>query len=137
MYGAVAAAIVVGMIMGSFYHLEMPAESRERKIDEKVLGMLQDMQWRTEDYYRTNKALPADLDTLYGEFPVPSTPTDRSAIGYEVTGDTTYKLCGEFAQNSYEEQFSQARPMYEKNYNWEYKAGEWCFEREIDEVYTQ
>ncbi len=136
-YGAVAAAVVFGMILASFYHLEMPAEARERKIDTEVVGILQDAQWRIEEYHQTNETLPENFVAIFGEFSVPETPDDRTPVSYEVTGETTYKLCGEFANDSFKEHNLYNRPMFEKNYNWEYKAGNWCFERVVDGVYKQ
>lgn len=143
MYGAIATAIVIGAIAASLYHLEMPSEAREARIDNEQVMALQDMQWRIEEYYRTNEALPANLVTLYGEFPVPEAPDGRAAYSYEVTGDKTYELCATFARDSSPtgEDYSLARPItspgMSKNYVWDYKAGEWCFEREIDDSYKQ
>ncbi len=143
MYGAVATAIVLGAIVASLYHLEMPNEAREARIDNEQLGVLQDMQWRTEEYYRSNEKLPTDLAELYGEFPVPTAPDGRSAYEYKVTGEKTYELCATFVRDSSVtgNDYSVARPVtgpgLSKNYNWDYKPGNWCFEREIDDVYKQ
>lgn len=140
-YGAVASAIIVGVIGASLYHLESPQTAREMRIDTEVLGTLQDMQWRIEEFYRVNEALPADINELYGEFSVPKAPEARGAYELIVTGEKTYQLCGEFAQNSNLEMSSMDRPMVVGtkaiNYTWDYKAGRWCFDREIDDTYRQ
>ena len=143
MYGAIATAIVIGAIAASLYHLEMPSEAREARIDNEQVGALQDMQWRVEEYYRTNEALPENLPALYGEFPVPEAPDGRAAYEYKVTGQKTYELCATFGRDSraQDEGYSYVRPVtgpgLEKNYIWDYKAGVWCFEREIDDTYRQ
>ena len=143
MYGAIATAIVIGAVAASLYHLEMPSEAREARIDNEQVGALQDMQWRVEEYYRTNEALPENLPVLYGEFPVPEAPDGRAAYEYIVTGDKTFELCATFgrASRAQDEGYSYARPItgpcLEKNYIWDYKEGQWCFEREIDDTYRQ
>lgn len=140
MYGAIATAIVIGAVAASLYHLEMPSEAREARIDNEQIAALQDMQWRIEDYYRTNESLPENLETLYGSFTVPIAPDGRDAYTFNITGDKTYQLCATFARDSRPEN-STVRPIsglgLEKNYVWDYKAGEWCFEREIDDTYRQ
>jgi len=140
MYGAVATAIVIGAISASLYHLEMPSEAREARIDNEQVLALQDIQWRTEEYYRTNKELPSDLPTLYGEFPVPEAPEGRTAYEYKVTGGETYELCATFGRDSSPTgtDYSIARPVtspgLSKNFVWDYKTGEWCFEREVSSI---
>jgi hypothetical protein len=142
-YGAVASAIVIGAVAASLYHLEMPSEAREARLDNEQVGALQDMQWRTEEYYRSNQALPENLQVLYGEFPVPIAPDNRATYTYKVTGEKTYELCATFVRDSSVtgNDYSMVRPVtgpgMSKNYNWDYKPGNWCFEREIDDVYKQ
>lgn len=141
MYGAIASAIVIGAIAASLYHLEMPRDARQAKIDNEQVGTLQDMQWRIEEYYRMNDMLPVDLTTLYDEFPVPEAPDGRAAYEYVVTGEKTYQLCATFVRSSTPGADTVTRPAIvpglEKNYNWDYQPGHWCFDREIDSVYKQ
>ncbi len=135
LFGAVTSAIVVAAVIAGGFNIDAPTEVREQKIDTLVVGDLQDMQWRIEDYYRQNDALPTDLDELYGDFDIPEAPEDRDEYVFTVTGENTYELCGEFHEDSRDSDFT--RPVFEKNYNWSYKAGNWCFEREIDSEYRQ
>ena len=137
-YGAVATAMVIGIVVSSLYHMEMPTDARERKLDNEQVGHMQDMQWRIEDYYRTNEALPENITAVYVN-DVPKAPDGRETYAYNVTGTTTYELCATFAKPSQPD--TQTRPVtppgLEKNYNWDYKAGRWCFDREIDGEYRQ
>jgi hypothetical protein len=104
-----------------------------------MVSALSDIQWRIEDYYRSNESLPEDLQTLYGEFSVPTAPENKPDYEYEITGDETYQLCATFAYNSntlgvdgYAHNSIAFAPSFPGNYNWDYKAGYWCFERVID-----
>lgn len=143
MYGAVASAIVIGAIFASLYHLETPREAREARIDNEQIGSLQEIQWRIEEYYRTNEALPDNLAALYGEFPIPKAPDNRTPYEYVVTTEKSYQLCATFVRDSSVTgaDYTVARPVtgpaLSKNNNWDYKPGRWCFEREIDDTFKQ
>jgi len=142
-YGIVAAGLITITLVAALLQIPDPAKVRAMKVDQEMVNTLQDMQWRIEDYYRTNKSLPADLPTLYGEFDVPTAPENKPAYVYEVTGDTTYKLCADFNYDIYD--FGRGNtaprvalaPGLRSNYNWDYKAGEWCFNRVIEEETKQ
>lgn len=136
-YGLVLALFAASALGYGFTQIDPPQVAREVKLDIKMIGDLQDMQWRIEDYERTKGALPDDISTVYGTFPVPQAPEGKPPYKYEITGEDSYKLCTTFFQNSYNSDTSLARPMFEKNYNWDYQAGEFCFERTIDNQYKQ
>lgn len=136
-YALVVLVIVVATLVFSLSHIQPPSEVREIKIDNQVVGELQDMQWRIEDYYRSKESLPENLEILYAGFTVPTAPEGRSEYTYEIMGDKGYKICGSFAQASTNTYNVVERPVLEKNYNWDYQAGDWCFERVIDDTYRQ
>ena len=136
-YGAGAVVIVAAMLATSLSYIETPAEVRESKTDTQMVSDLQDMQWRIEAFHRTEDALPESLAQLFGEFAVPTPPEGRPAYTYTVESETEYSLCAEFLNDSAAMYDSRAMPIMEKNYNWEHKAGTWCFEREIDDLYRQ
>lgn len=137
LYGIGAALVVLAAVGYGFANIETPAVVREAKIDTLMVSDLQDMQWRIEDYYRVNNALPENLETIYGSFPVPQAPENKPDYAYEVTGDKTYKLCATFSQAISRGNESVARPVFEKNADWNYKAGEWCFERSTEGLFKQ
>jgi len=140
-YGAVGAIVIFTTLAVSLAYINTPQEVRERKVDQQVVSDLQDMQWRIEDYYRANDVLPESIEVLYGEFTAPSAPEGRKDYSYTIDeaegNETEYRLCGEFQHNSVGIDNGRSMPTFEKNYNWEYKAGEWCFDREIDEEWRQ
>lgn len=136
-FGAVATLVVVAALVLGFYNSETPAEVREAKIDDKQIQDLQEIQHRIEDSYRIQKELPAGIENLYSGIRPPQAPEGRTPYTYNVTGETSYELCATFAQDSAASEYSYARPVMEKNYNWSHGAGEWCFERVIDDRLRQ
>ncbi len=142
-YALVATGIIIGALIASLTSIQTPSEVREYKIDQQMVGDLQDMQWRIEDYVLANDVLPENLQALYGEFSVPTAPEGRDNYSYKITGETTYKLCATFLRDSNQITASRVSdkiaiaPGFPGNYNWDYKAGYWCFERVIDDEYRQ
>ena len=134
LYGSTAALVVFTTLIVSLAFIQTPQEARERKIDQQTITYLQDMQWRIEDYYRSNDTLPTDIDSLYVVTSAPTAPKNTADYEYKITSDTAYSLCAEFNHDSTNNGFY---PVFEKNYNWEHRAGEWCFAREMDAGFSQ
>ena len=139
MYGAVGTAIVIGFVAASLYHLELPSEARERKLDTEQVRDLQEIQYRIEDYMIQNNSLPEDLAVLYEVNEPPTAPADRTPYRYEVT-DGGFQLCAEFGKASRRDEYPYARPLSPTESDrpqiihandWEHEAGEWCFTREV------
>ena len=142
-YAAVVAVLVVATMIMSLTQIPHPSTVRGMKADNEMISILQDIQWRVEDYYRMNRALPADLREVYGAFDVPPVTAELAEYRYVPTGDTEYQLCTTFNYdvNALQQQY-RAVPIADSvgmkgNYNWDYKAGDWCFNRVIDEEYRQ
>ena len=137
LFASFATVVVILSLAFGFLNTNPPSEVREEKLDNQMVSQLQDMQWRIEDYYRANSALPENLVAMYEPFGVPIPPENRNDYEYRTTGEKSYTLCATFAKDSVSIDGSQIRPFYEKNYNWDYQAGYWCFDREIDEIHRQ
>jgi len=130
-FALVASVVVTLALIAGFVTSPSPAEVREMRIDSNMITALQNIQWRVEDYYQTNKTIPVDLEAAYNGLDIPTAPTEREPYQYEVTGETTYKLCATFARDvSINSNYNY--PMYEINYNWDYRVGYYCFERELE-----
>jgi hypothetical protein len=138
-YGLVAIIIVVGTLVTALFQIPNPSQVREKNIDNEVVGILQDVQWRIEDYYRSNESLPENLQTLYGTFSVPAAPEDRPDYEYVITDEEKYQLCATFAYDSNtlgvdgyaQEKVSLPPSVSWGNHTWDYQAGYWCFERQL------
>lgn len=130
-FGAGAVAIVFAALILGFVHSETPQEVRESRIDDNQITDLQNIQWRIEEFYQINNALPTTIEDAFGTLSAPTAPTERSAYEYKLTGTSTYELCATFAQDSASSEYSRPVSMYEPNYSWTHKAGEWCFKRTV------
>ena len=135
MYGYGAITLVVVILLIGFSHIDTPSSVREMKLDEKQVTDLQNIQWRLQDYLITSSTTPATLTELYKEFDVPQAPEDRPAYTYEQT-QKGFRLCATFAHDSVnpDMQIGMGRDMSQPIVNpdnWNYKAGEYCFDRVI------
>ncbi len=135
-FGAASILLVLVSIVFGFVSIDAPNEVRERRLDQQQISDLQDMQWRIEEYYRTENAFPEALNDVYISSTLPEAPEDRDAYEYRVTSPAAYELCATFVRASTREDardMSYAYPMGDptiaKNSNWEHETGRYCFER--------
>lgn len=129
---AVAASlIVVSSIVYGFIHIPKPAEVREVRLDNEMVEDLRNISWRVQEYYEIHDSLPSTLSEMYGEFVPPTPPAGRASYEYNVTGEKSYSLCTTFSQDMVGESMYYGFEPYGTNYNWDYKAGRWCFDREV------
>jgi hypothetical protein len=129
--GIAALAVVWGAaIVGS------PAAERQRKLDEQRIGDLRDIsneirqivlgdKWTIDDKSQMKRALPKTLAEVaaaatYRKLDL-NDPETGEPYRYEVTGDTTFRLCAKF---------STAR---DQRYDvfWNHPQGEHCFEFDL------
>ena len=81
-------------------------------------------------YFSRHKALPPDLDTLAkepGYHISRNDPETGKPYGYLIQGDTSYRLCGDFAGDS-----ASDSPQFIGAYTdvkWAHGAGHQCFDR--------
>jgi hypothetical protein len=134
MFGIGASLVVLTALAFGIAHIETPAEVRERKIDEKQLSDLQDIQYRIENYFVTaSSTLPEALTDLETGVPLPTAPEGREAYTYSRT-DNGFALCATFAYPSTPDMYP-AQPVFDKSllitnpYDWTHGAGSYCFER--------
>lgn len=134
----VGAGLLVAAVVGvGFMHIETPAEVRERRLDEKQLTDLQDIQWRIYNHLEVQQELPADLAIIQAGAPLPVAAPERTPYRYEVT-DTGFALCATFAYPSAVGDPYLTRPMMPSEEklikgmdDWTHGAGEVCFERTV------
>lgn len=135
-YGAAATVAVVAALIVGFLNIETPQVVREMRLDQQQVNDLQDMQFRIEEYYRSNDELPEAVNDLYVGIPVPEAPAGREAYVYETSGTSTYQLCATFVhptQLSSDERPVRVLPSSAPlNYNWDHTAGRVCFDRTVE-----
>jgi hypothetical protein len=132
-----ATAVVVLVLILGFSNSDTPTKVREMKIDNQQVSDLSDMQYRIEDHYRINNALPKDVATVYVGVPAPKAAEGKASYEYKVVDTDTYELCATFAYPSQNTGagMSQPSPAFDelKNpyNNWDHGASKTCFERTI------
>lgn len=94
----VAAAVVAGLVISG-----PPAEQRRLRADERRVSDLQQLSRAIQSYYVETTSLPGELDALVNGWissGLPRDPETEADYGYEITGDSTFRLCAEFARES-------------------------------------
>lgn len=139
-YGAVAAVLIGTVLASALAYIPSPTTVREMKADNEIMYALQNIHWQVQEYYQENEALPETVDDAYGEFDRLPDTSELADYTYTVDSETEYKLCTTFNHDS-NELDNYYRPMpsmmaedriYWGNNNWDYKSGDWCFEREVE-----
>lgn len=137
-YGAGTLVVVIVAILMGFMRIETPSEVREIAIDQNQINDLQNIQYQIEAFAQVENRLPESLEETYGELPVPQMD-ERPDYTYARTSASTFELCAEFAFDSRNGMYSEksiapiAEPWMIRNaYTWDYKAGNWCFERAVN-----
>ncbi|MDD5586106.1 MAG: hypothetical protein PHY92_04000 [Alphaproteobacteria bacterium] len=103
-----------------------PGLQRLRKLDERRVQDLERITNSIENYWRTDKVLPADLAAVDKKYGIGNTdPETKAPYIYEKTGERNYKLCAVFAVDSGNMQNS--RHHYTTR-NWKHGKGRHCFD---------
>ena len=121
--GLVAAAGVAAVV-GGFVIVGSPGEARLRRIDDRRVTDLEDLQ-RAIDVYRTRTGTtPATLEALVQakvRQALPADPVTGQSYEYSTRGDSTFELCATFDRASATESAHGDAPL------WSHGAGRQCF----------
>ena len=119
----VAAAVVVAIVAG-LYLAGSPAEARLLRLDDRRVTDLRSISWSIAEYQRTRGRLPPTLDSLpmaIGNAPGLHDPASGRPYVYEVTGDSSYRLCAEFTRPTPSERYGSVGAA------WRHGPGRFCF----------
>jgi len=138
LYAAMASTLIVVVLISALTYIPSPNTVREMKADNEIVNVLQTIQWQIQNYYAENEALPETVAEVFNEFDRLPDSSELADYTYTVENETTYQLCTTFNHHSNEldTQYRPSMMMAEdsirwKNGNWNYRAGVWCFEREV------
>lgn len=100
-YLYVSLVIVVAVFISALFVVESPTETRNRKIDERVLNNFSMIENAITMHYDEFKKLPENLEEIKkteGYMPEENfqNPLSKKAIEYKVTGEQEYELCTDF-----------------------------------------
>lgn len=135
---AVIAAIVAGLVIAG-----SPASQRIRKLDERRVNDLSQLQSQIVDrFWAAKRRLPASLSELQDDisgFVAPTDPETNDPYEYRRLDSLKFELCATFSATS--DQFTtegknqpRAYPVYggSGGGTWDHDVGRVCFERTID-----
>lgn len=131
--GVVAISLITGFLVAG-----SPKSERLRRIDERRVSDLVEIQWQIVNFWQTKEQLPVSLedvvDPLRG-YDVPTDPETGAAYEYQILDTLTFELCATFIQESSDSApriVLSREPFQKANDTWTHGAGRTCFERTID-----
>ncbi len=116
--------VVAGVIGYGLFLSGSPGEERLRRLDERRVQDLQDLERWTKLYHTREGKLPAtlsDLSVVSVDSASFSDPLTDKMYRYRVVSDSTFELCAIFARRSEEPARGMGDPF------WRHEAGEHCF----------
>lgn len=131
--------IVVVAIVAGFVIVGSPQNKRVRRLDERRVNDLSNIQWQIVNYWQRKEQLPDTLNALRDDlsgYQIPVDPETGETYGYAKTGDHSFKLCAAFREAVAADVPSYAKELPTQPLagggNWNHSAGYVCFERTID-----
>jgi len=126
-FGVVFILIVLACLTVAFSLIDSPFKAREIREDRERVDEIRNITAEIENFYRENGQLPTDLSQLVDDFKLTEKeiqdPKTKEIYVYNVSDDTNYELCSNFALASEED---QDRVRWEEP-EWSHLAGEQCF----------
>ncbi len=124
---------VIAVFVASLFFVESPRETRDRKMDEKVLSQFSRIDSAVQEYFRVNEKLPENKDELKEEIEYLTekdfvNPFTEESFDYKLKATTTYELCDTFLTSNIEEDRDDRIPYKEL---WPHKTGYQCLDRTI------
>jgi len=127
----VISAVVALVVIVAIVIIDPPAQ-RLRSLDSRRTDDLGSLQRGIELYWNEHKSLPAGLAELVRERelgPLPTDPETGASYEYEPVGESTYRLCANFALDTREE--GTRGSSYPDQ--WAHGSGRQCLERTVNE----
>lgn len=120
----IAFVIAVGV---GLYLAGSPSEQRLARFDKQRIADLVQIRNAINEYWQTNRSLPARVDEDVIGLALPRVPRDPeydTGYEYEVVGNEAYRLCADFDRES---------AAYLADEFWAHDAGRQCFTFEVSE----
>jgi len=130
-------ALVLIVIVGSFFIIGSPATARLVQFDQQKVSDLQNIQYQVVNYWQRKEAMPASLsdlnDTISG-FVAPIDPQTKASYEYRPISvtDLSFELCATFNKPTTTATAAYTKYPVNGDQNWWHDVGRVCFERTID-----
>ena len=118
-------AVVVAAVIGALAVIDSPAKERAKKLDDRRISDLREIERSIDLYWTRHESLPPDLETLEQEpgVEIPSEdPESERPYEYRPSDSKTYELCAVFATETPEGRYDL----------WTHGQGRQCFELEAE-----
>jgi hypothetical protein len=127
-----AAALVGAVILGvtaAVMQLEPPSVVHQQHLDASRIQRLNQAEMQIENFVRTSKHLPAQLDQLWTDNPYNRgnflDPESGAPLEYRVVNSNSFELCATFLT------VAKESPSVAYESNWKHPAGHFCFVRHV------
>jgi hypothetical protein len=127
-----AAGLVGSIILGvtlAVMQLEPPSVVHQQHLDASRIQRLNLTEMQVENFTRTAKHLPAQLEELWADNPYNRgtflDPESGSPLEYRVINGNSFELCATFLTAS-----KESPPVAYEN-NWKHPSGHFCFVRHV------
>ena len=135
LYLYVSLFVVITVFISALFVVESPTETRNRKIDQRVMRNISRIENAIESYYREFDMMPEDYEALKDNerylvdenFENVST---KKQIQYKIVEDKQYELCTDFLASNQNQEDSRGMYYEERNDNL-HDSGYQCFKRKI------
>jgi len=121
------AIVVLVAVIGSFFLVESPTESRKIAFDNQRVEDLMMLKNQVENYYYENEALPDDLSDR--RFAKIMDPLSRISYDYNKLDESSYEICATFDREINPGELRYRR--YPEDNFYYHTAGFQCFEQKI------
>jgi hypothetical protein len=133
LYFVASLVAVIAVFISSLFFVESPGETRDRKMDEKVLSQFNKIDGAVNQYFKIHEDLPENFKVLQGEFEYLVdkdfvNPFTNKTFDYNLKSTTTYELCDTFLASNIEEETEDYREYKEL---WPHGAGYQCLDKTI------
>jgi hypothetical protein len=130
-------AIVAVSVIGSFFVIGSPKETRLKMNDEMIVNNLQEIQMQIVNYWQKKEKLPDNLSDLNDPISGFIVPTEPQGANYEYivkdAPNLEFDLCAVFNKEGKTQAGSYSiYPVSLNAQNWDHPAGRVCFKRQID-----
>lgn len=128
--GILSLVIIVISIIGSFFIIDSPMQTRKKAFDQKRVNNISSIKSSVQSYYTQKGSLPASLADLqanygYGQINDPETGLP---LEYKIINATSYKLCADFDTNSEDQVNNGYSYDYYGNNSLNHPSGHYCFD---------
>ena len=134
-YGSII--IVLGAFIFSLFVVESPAETRNRKLDDRIINNFYEIAAGVNNYYQMNNKLPINIeelneDSTYLRDDDFINPITKEAYEYKVVDEDEYELCTTFRNSNLEEEKDEYDYYADKM--WLHDAGYQCLKQKVEDI---